>query len=68
MQDWLSMEDAEGVLAATADEIALVGGERGIDMEGGGSEGEESEDSSDSTDAESEQSEDPSDPSGPEDE
>jgi len=42
VQDWLSMEDDEEVLAATADEIAFAGGARGIDMEGGGSEDEES--------------------------
>jgi len=66
VQDWLSMEDDEGVLAATADEIAFAGGARGIDMEGGGSEDEESEDSSDSTDSDGEESEDPSDPSDPE--
>jgi len=68
VQDRLSMEDTERVLAGTADEIVSAGGARGIDMEGGGSEDEESEGSSDSTDSESEESEDPYDPSGPDDE
>jgi len=68
VQDWLSMEDDEGVLAATADEIAFARGARGIDMEGGGSEDEKSEDLSDSTDSDGEESEYPSDPSNPEDE
>jgi len=31
VQDWLSMEDDEGVLAATADEIAFADCARGID-------------------------------------
>jgi len=68
VQDWLSMEYDEGVLAATANEIAFAGGARGIDMECGGSEDQESEDSSDSTDSDGEESEYPSDPSDPEDE
>jgi len=48
VQDWLSMEEDEGVLAATADEIYFVerAGCNEKEVEGGG--GEESADSSDS--------------------